>query len=226
MALSAEQLARMSRLLDEAIDLDEAGREKWLQALSPEHQDLKAALKQGLLAPQTLDIERPSAQMLDAEFRPSDATDLKVGDRVGPYLLTRELGHGGMARVWLAARVDGALKREVALKIPAPNVLRKDLAERFTLERDILAGLEHPNIARLYDAGVTQEGLPYLVLEYVPGKGLVTWADEHRLGIRERIELFLHVLKAVQYAHDRGVLHRDIKPSNVLVTDAGQVRLL
>jgi len=226
MALSAEQLARMSRLLDEAIDLDEAGREKWLQALSPEHQDLKAALKQGLLAPQTLDIERPSAQMLDAEFRPGDATDLKVGDRVGPYLLTRELGHGGMARVWLAARVDGALKREVALKIPAPNVLRKDLAERFTLERDILAGLEHPNIARLYDAGVTQEGLPYLVLEYVPGKGLVTWADEHRLGIRERIELFLHVLKAVQYAHDRGVLHRDIKPSNVLVTDAGQVRLL
>ncbi len=226
MTLSTEQLARMSRLLDEVIDLDRSGRQKWLQALSPEHQDLKEALRQGLLGPQKLDIEAPPAQAPDPGCFPSDATGLKVGDRVGPYLLTRELGHGGMARVWLAARVDGALKREVALKIPALSVLRQDLAERFALERDILAGLEHPNIARLYDAGVTHEGLPYLVLEYVPGKGLVAWADEHRLGIRERIELFLHVLKAVQYAHDRGVLHRDIKPSNVLVTDTGQVRLL
>jgi len=222
MKLSKEQLVRMSRLLDEAIDLDKAGREKWLQALPPEHQDLKQALWRGL-RPEP-DIELPSAPA--AADLPGDSSQLKVGDRVGPYLLTRELGQGGMARVWLAARVDGAMKREVALKIPALSMLRQDLARRFVQERDILAGLEHPHIARLYDAGVTADGLPYLALEYVPGKSLVAWADEHRLGISERIELFLQVLNAVHYAHERGVLHRDIKPSNVLVTDAGQVRLL
>jgi len=224
MGLSTDQLVRMSRPLEEAIDLDELGRQKWLEGLSPENQDLKEALRQGLLVPR--ELEPLSEQARAAAFLPSDASGLKVGDRVGPYLLTRELGHGGMAQVWLAARVDGVLKREVALKVPALNILRQDLAQRFALERDILAGLEHPNIARLYDAGVTAEGLPYLAMEYVRGKSLGAWADEQRLGVNSRIELFLQVLEAVQYAHDRGVLHRDIKPSNVLVTDKGQVRLL
>ena len=215
---------RMSRLLEEAIDLDEPGRHKWLGELSPENQDLKEALRQGLLV--SGEFEPLSEGARAATIVPSDVRGLKVGDRVGPYLLMRALGHGGMAEVWLAARVDGVLKREVALKVPALNVLRQDLAQRFALERDILAGLEHPNIARLYDAGVTAEALPYLAMEFVPGKSLGAWADEQRLGVSSRIELFLQVLEAVQYAHDRGVLHRDIKPSNVLVTDKGQVRLL
>jgi serine/threonine-protein kinase len=131
-----------------------------------------------------------------------------------------------MAEVWLAERADGAFKREVALKLPMLSRLRKDLASRFARERDILAGLEHPNIARMYEAGVSGEGLPYLAMEYVHGEPLTTWCDRHQLGIRERLKLFLQVLDAVQYAHGHQVIHRDIKPSNILVTDSGQVRLL
>src|SRR5258706_12827052 len=103
---------------------------------------------------------------------------------------------------------------------------RKELGSRFARERDILAGLEHPNIARLYDAGVSAEGLPYLSMEYVHGEPLTAWCDAHRLGVRERLKLFLQVLDAVQYAHGHQVIHRDIKPSNILVSDSGQVRLL
>src|SRR5213082_707497 len=131
-----------------------------------------------------------------------------------------------MAEVWLAERADGAFKRDVALKLPVLLRLREDLASRFARERDILAALEHPNIARLYDAGVSSNGLPYLAMEYVPGEPLTDWCDAHRLAIRERVRLFLQVLDAVQYAHGQRVIHRDIKPSNILVTDSGQVRLL
>jgi len=145
---------------------------------------------------------------------------------IGPYRLVRPLGAGGMAEVWLARRADGSFEREVALKLPMLSRLRKDLASRFARERDILAGLEHPNIARMYDAGVSAERLPYLAMEYVQGEPLTTSCDAHRLGIRERLKLFLQVLDAVQYAHGHHVIHRDIKPSNILVTDSGQVRLL
>jgi serine/threonine protein kinase/lipoprotein NlpI len=229
MTLSADQVARMSRLLDEALELDEAGRQRWLQALGPEHQDLLGALRSALLTPksQNLKLEPPGTQALAAAFHlPGQAAGPKAGERLGPYLLTRELGHGGMAQVWLAQRADGAFKREVALKLPMLSGLRQDLASRFERERDILAGLEHPNIARLYDAGVTAEGLPYLAMEYVHGEPLTAWCDRQHLGIRERLKLFLQVLEAVQYAHEHRVIHRDLKPSNILVTEAGQVRLL
>jgi serine/threonine protein kinase/Tfp pilus assembly protein PilF len=226
MRLSAAQLARMNRLLDEVLDLDEPGRRQWLERLAPEHQELEAALRQALLAEEN----RGGPDRLDTlpkvSMTGSPVSTLAPGDRIGPYQLERSLGSGGMAEVWLAQRADGAFRREVALKIPALREGRRDLADRFRVERDILAGLEHPNIARFYDAGVAQDGRPYLALEYVPGKELLKWADEHVLGIRRRIELFLQVLQAVQYAHDKGVLHRDIKPSNVLVKDEGQVRLL
>src|SRR6266446_1096000 len=119
-----------------------------------------------------------------------------------------------------------AFKREVALKLPMLSRPRKDLASRFARERDILAGLEHPNIARLYDAGVSAEGQPYLAMECVLGQPISAWCDSHRLGVRERLKLFLQVLDAVQYAHGQHLIHRDLKPSNILVTETGQVRLL
>jgi tRNA A-37 threonylcarbamoyl transferase component Bud32 len=219
--LSTEQLTRMSRLLDEVIDADETARLNWLQALPAEHRDLEPALRQALFPPQR------GGEVLDTLPKIGEAASgLQTGDWVGPYRLVRSLGSGGMAEVWLARRADGAFQRDVALKTPARQDEREDLARRFAVERDILAALEHPHIARFYDAGVSRDGRPYLALEYVPGRNLLRWADEHRLGIRERIELFLQVLDAVQYAHDKGVLHRDIKPGNVLVTDAGQVNLL
>lgn len=154
------------------------------------------------------------------------SSGLHSGTRVGPYELIRLLGVGGMAEVWLARRADGVFKRDVALKLPLLTRVRRDLEQRFARERDILAGLEHPHIARLYDAGIDPAGLPYLAMEYVQGEWLTGWCDSQRLDIRERLRLFLQVLEAVQYAHDRYVIHRDLKPSNILITHAGQARLL
>jgi TolB-like protein/Tfp pilus assembly protein PilF len=131
-----------------------------------------------------------------------------------------------MAEVWLARRADGAFKREVALKLPMLNRLEAGLEMRFARECDILASLEHPHIARLYDAGVDPQGLPYLSMEYVQGAPLTDWCDARRLGIPQRLGLFLQVLEAVQYAHEKSVIHRDLKPSNILVTESEQVRLL
>ena len=112
------------------------------------------------------------------------------------------------------------------MKLPRLAHAQAGLEARFARERDILASLEHPRIARLYDAGVDPEGLPYLAMEYVQGESLTDWVDAHRLGLCERLRLFLQVLEALQYAHAKQVIHRDLKPSNILVTDTGQVRLL
>jgi eukaryotic-like serine/threonine-protein kinase len=231
MALSIPQMARMSQLLDEALALDEGGRRVWLERVAQEHPDLAAALREALLpgAAQAAELKvLMSLPKLDAAGESSTATasGLKPGARVGPYELIRPLGAGGMAEVWLARRADGAFRREIALKLPMRNHLQAGLEVRFARERDILASLEHPHVARLYDAGVDPQGLPYLAMEYVQGAPLTDWCDAHRLGIPERLALFLQVLEAVQYAHEKQVIHRDIKPSNILVTDSGQVRLL
>src|ERR1700728_2768250 len=164
--------------------------------------------------------------MSDDDAHQGSASGLSAGDFVGPYELARLLGVGGMAEVWLARRADGAFKRDVALKLPLLTRRRNDLEPRFVHERDILARLEHPNIARFYDAGVDTEGLPYLSMEYVQGQTLMTWCDTQSLGIAERLALFLQVLDAVKYAHEKHVIHRDLKPSNIFVTELGQVRLL
>src|SRR5580658_6037612 len=231
MGLSIPQMATMSRLLDEALPLDAGARRVWLEALAPEHQDLAQALRQALL-PQDFDQGDFKALGTLPKFDSADQAGvvsecgLQAGARVGPYELIRALGAGGMAEVWLARRADGAFKREVALKLPMRSRLRKDLEQRFARERDILASLEHPHIARLYDAGTEPGGLSYLSMEYVQGQALTDWGDAQRLSIASRLELFRQVLDAVQYAHEKQVVHRDLKPSNILVTESGQVRLL
>jgi serine/threonine protein kinase/Tol biopolymer transport system component len=225
MALTIPQMTRMSRLLDEALPLDATGRRAWLEALPKEHEDLAQALHSALLPgdAQLAQIARLAAL---PELGSASSADLQTDARVGPYQLVRRLGTGGMAEVWLARRADGAFKRNVALKLPMLGRLRSDVEQRFARERDILASLEHPHIARLYDAGVDPAGLPYLAMEYVEGQPLTEWCDAHHLGIQARLELFLQMLEAVQYAHEKQIIHRDLKPSNVLVTESGQVRLL
>jgi hypothetical protein len=196
MRLSSVQMVRMSRLLDEALPLDELGRREWLAALGPEQQDIAAALREALLpgSAGTQDALGTLPKVGSNDERDSvSASGLKPGARVGPYELIRPLGAGGMAEVWLARRADGAFKREVALKLPMLTRLRKDLEERFARERDILASLEHPNIARLYDAGTDSNGLPYLSMEYVAGQPITDWCDAHRLGIPERLNLLLQL---------------------------------
>jgi len=146
------------------------------------------------------------------------------GAIVGPYRLIREVGVGGMSSVWLAERSDGQLKREVALKLPLTGPRMQ--VERFLRERDILAALTHQNIARLYDAGISESGQPYLAMEYVAGTQLIHSCDERLLDVRGRLRLFVQAMEAVQFAHAELVIHRDLKPSNILVTADARVVLL
>ena len=145
------------------------------------------------------------------------------GRRLSGYTLVREIGFGGTGWVYLAERSDGAFRKRVAVKIVLPS---RGVVERFRQERDILASLDHPNIARLMDGGVTEDGWPYLVMEYVDGKPIDEWCDERKLTITQRIELFDGVIAAVRYAHQRLVVHRDLKPENILVAEDGTVKLL
>jgi eukaryotic-like serine/threonine-protein kinase len=217
----------LSRLLDEALDLHPAERAAWLDRQAASQPDRAGALRKLLAAHATSETADLLARLPAVSQEPMVMRDgLAIGDRVGPYRLVRALGSGGMAEVWLAERADGAFAREVALKLPHASLLRRDLAARFARERDILARLEHPHIARLYDAGVSAEGLPYLAMEYVDGRTIGDYCDHSRLDLAARLRLFVQVQDAVQYAHARLVIHRDLKPSNVLVTSEGQARLL
>ncbi len=235
MRLDAGTLRRLSPLLDEALELDPPEREAWLAGLTGESADLAPVLRRLLLDKAATETCRrmdggPDLAALSGTDG-SRGAQFSAGQTIGPYRLLRELGVGGMGEVWLAERSDGALEREVALKLPQHISWRPGMAERFARERDILARLEHPNIARLYDAGLSSvegpgRGIPYLALEYVQGMNLTSYCDQHGLGIAARLALATQVLEAVQYAHTRLVIHRDLKPANILVSQSGQVRLL
>ena len=146
--------------------------------------------------------------------------------RIGSYGIVRELGHGGMGEVYLATRDDQEFKKDVAIKVVRAGLESELILRRFRHERQILANLQHPNIAGLLDGGSTPEGLPYFVMEYVDGLPIDTYSDTRRLSIRERLTLFRTVCSAVEHAHDQQVVHRDIKPSNILVSAAGVPKLL
>ena len=149
-----------------------------------------------------------------------------TGLQVGPFCLERELGRGGMGTVWLANRVGGEFAQQVAIKLIQPGWHPAETNARFRAERQILAGLTHPNIAHLLDGGVTLDGRQWLALEYVDGLDLSQYCDQNRLNIRQRLDLFLTVCDAVSYAHARLIVHRDLKPTNLLINKAGIVKLL
>jgi serine/threonine protein kinase/tetratricopeptide (TPR) repeat protein len=148
------------------------------------------------------------------------------GRRIGAYRVVSELGRGGMGAVYLAERADGAFTQRVAIKLIKRGMDTDHVLARFRAERQILASLDHPNIARLLDGGSTDDGLPYLVMEHIDGQPIDQFADAHGLPVADRLRLFLQVCGAVSYAHGRGVVHRDIKPLNILVTPAGVPKLL
>jgi serine/threonine protein kinase len=232
MKISATTWNTISKLLDEALDLEPVARTAWLERLQISDPEIATSVQQLLAAhatSETADVlaSLPSIENLTGTSSGQKSQPgLNAGDRIGPYLLKRELGAGGMADVWLAKRADGAFARDVALKIPRINRMRRDLAIRFSRERDILARLEHPHIARLYDAGVTEDGLPYLAMEFVDGEPIATYCDNQSMPIKARLELFAQVLDAVQFAHANLIIHRDLKPSNIIVGNDGRVRLL
>ncbi|HEX6576539.1 MAG TPA: serine/threonine-protein kinase, partial [Gemmatimonadaceae bacterium] len=166
-----------------------------------------------------------AAAALVAESIEKEA-DQNSGRRVGPYQIVREIGHGGMSRVYLADRADGGFEQHVTVKLLRAGMDSPADIERFRLERQILARLNHPNVARLLDGGVTGDGIPYLVMEYVEGETIDRYCVRQNLGIKERLALFLTILDATQYAHRNLVIHRDLKPANILVTADGAVKLL
>lgn len=149
-----------------------------------------------------------------------------IGRRVGPYRLIRKIGSGGMGSVFVAARDDRQFEQRVAIKIVRPSMNTQQITQRFLQERRVLAGLEHPNIARLLDGGTSSEGLPYLVMEYVEGVTIDRYCEEQRLNVTDRLKLFRTVCDAVHYAHRSLVIHRDLKPVNILVTPEGVPKLL
>jgi serine/threonine protein kinase/Tfp pilus assembly protein PilF len=229
MGLSTQEMTRLGQLLDQSLPLPPAARRAWLEALPGEDRPLVHTLREALMAD---DPETVADSLLDQPPRLDDAGPAaesptrQAGERLGAYELLRPLGAGGMAEVWLARRADGAFERQVALKIPRLRDMPAEMAERFARECRILATLECPGIARLYDAGVDVSGVPYIAMEYVQGEPLTTWCDARDLGAAQRIGVFLQVLEAVSYAHARQIIHRDLKPSNILLTEQGEARLL
>jgi eukaryotic-like serine/threonine-protein kinase len=167
-----------------------------------------------------------STRLSSALSAAGQAPTREPGQHVGPYRLIRELGRGGMGVVWLAERADGQHSRQVALKMPLVENLNWLLAARFARERNILASLEHPSIARLYDAGVDEKTQPYIAIEYVQGQPITDYVKEKRLKPEVTAQLFIRVIEAVAHAHTQLVIHRDIKPSNILVDAKGEPHLL
>ena len=232
--LAPSEWATLRRLLGDALDRPAAERATWVEHLDVQFDVFKPRLRAllahaargtGALALDTLP-KVETAQFIADRSAVADADTLQAGARVGPYRLLRLLGAGGMGEVWLAERTDVLQRRQVALKLPRLLTGRADLAERLAREREILATLEHPNIARLYDAGLTADGQPYLALEYVEGERIDTYCTRRALDVPARLRLFLQVARAVAHAHAHLVVHRDLKPANILVTEAGDVRLL
>jgi serine/threonine protein kinase/tetratricopeptide (TPR) repeat protein len=222
-------MARLGELLDSSLPLSLEERHAWLATLPPEDEPLRQTLRDALLSDDPAPLAGKLLGRPPRVSSPGPAgseIEHHAGERLGAYELLRPLGAGGMAEVWLARRADGAFDRQVALKIPRLGLLPAEMSARFKRECHILASLEAPGIARLYDAGVDERGVPYIAMEYVPGESLTNWCDARSLDRTARAELFLHVLDAVGRAHARQIIHRDLKPSNILVTQQGEVRLL
>ena len=213
--MQEEKWLEVKRIFNEAVELSVDERKELLNAESDE--EIRREVE-NLLAS---DVD---ADTLPGIFSPRKSLELNIEKSIGKYKIIRELGYGGMGTVFLAVRED--LKKEVALKIVKYEFASKDLLRRFENEREILAALEHPNIARLLDIGTTENGLPYFVMEYVEGLDLVTFCRENNLSLAAKLNLFRKVCAAVAYAHGKLIVHRDLKPSNILVTKDGEPKLL
>ncbi len=226
--MSPERWQRLASLLDDVLELDARARGPFLDAACAGDTALRAEIDALVAA------DEEAGGFLDdsaADFAATLLEDLEraAGERltdeaerrepVGPYRIVRALGQGGMGTVYLAERADGQFEQQVALKLIRPGMDRREILRRFLQERQILARLQHPNIARLLDGGVTDDGQPYFAMEYVEGEPITAYCDAHRCSVEDRLRLFLDVAEAVAFAHRNLVVHRDLKPSNILITE-------
>ncbi len=219
--LTDQQRSRVDALLDELLDLPEPARAARLNDRHIEDPRVRAEVESLLLAAHASErfLEGPARPAVDAALQ-----DAAIGTRLGAWTITRLIGRGGMGDVYEGTRAQGDFEQRVAIKL-----LQREAAaqlERFAAERQILARLEHPGIARLYDGGVTGEGRPYMVMEYIEGRSITEFCALTRATLEQRLRLLTQVCEAVAYAHRNLIVHRDLKPSNILVTAAGTVKLL
>ncbi len=216
--MTAERWKEVKAIFDQVVQSDPGARPKILHDCCANDEELRHEVESLLACDQPtgslgdgFPIEGPSL------FQPAVALSLQE-DSFGPYVPVRVLGEGGMGTVYLA-RQEQPIRREVALKVVKSGLDGRHVIERFNLERQALAIMDHPNVARVLDAGTSGRGQPYFVMEYVAGVPITSYCDNHRLNTRERLELFMRVCEGVQHAHQKAIIHRDLKPSNILVTE-------
>src|ERR1035438_8405939 len=219
---TTERFLRSEAVFHEAHTAPEGERTELIEARCNGDRELAAEVWSLLRASEA--EERVTASR---RLEPEPGREAQSDSRpIGPYLLDRLLGRGGMGAVYLAHRADGQFEQKVAIKLIDLPLATSVFQKRFRQERQILAGLQHPYIARLLDGGVTAAGDLYLVMEYVDGVPIHRFCEEHRLSVQQRLELFKQVCEAVQFAHQNFVVHRDLKPDNILVAADGTPRLL
>src|SRR2546425_6480124 len=220
--MTPERYNQVMQIIDAVIDCDLAQREAILAETCAADESLRREVEV-LLA-----HHQPAAEFMeDSPFEVrSRADEAFIGKHIGPYCITSTIGRGGMGAVYLAERADQQFTKRVAVKLIKRGMDTDFVVQRFRNERQILANLDHPNIARLLDGGATESDLPYFIMEYVDGQPISEYANTKNLSINERLKLFRTVCSAVQYAHQNLVIHRDLKPSNILVTKEGEPKLL
>ncbi len=213
-------------IFERALELDKASREEFFKTLNEEEKNYIGEVKSLLDAfekNKTFLEVAPSRSIFSDE---TDAPHPLIGQHIGAYLIEGEIGIGGMGIVFIGKRDDKEFEQKVAIKILKQGLTSEYLVKRFQNERQTLANLQHPNIAKLFDGGKTEEGLPYLIMEYIDGVPITDYCNQHKLNLAERLNLFITVCNAVQYAHQNLVVHRDIKPGNILVNKDGLPKLL
>jgi eukaryotic-like serine/threonine-protein kinase len=218
--VNPERWLQLKSAFDGALQLEPAQRPGYIDEICAFDPELRKEIESLLAAHEEVSdvfLNTPAAS-LDA-FQDLTGADPWVGKHIGPYQLVRELGSGGMGEVYLAKRADAEFDQEVAVKLIRGGQDSAAVVRRFKTERQILASLDHPNIAKLLDGGRTPQGQPYFVMEYVPGVPITEYCDEKKLKIRERLELFIQACEGVQYAHHNAIIHRDLKPANILVAE-------
>jgi serine/threonine-protein kinase len=223
--ISADEWRSLSEYLDQALDLDEPARAAWLANLRGSDAAMAELVANALAASEQAGFSEFLAGPAPLPVGESSAATL-IGRTVGPYVIDAEIGRGGMGSVWRARRADGRYEGTVAIKFVHAAWIGRAGEQRFRIEGNLLGRLDHPNIARLLDAGVLEGTQPYLILEFVEGEPIDTFCERHKLNVEARVSLFLDVLAAVAHAHSHLIVHRDIKPANIFVTLEGVVKLL
>lgn len=223
----SEDWQKVKKIFQTAAAMDASARTEFLKKETGGDKDLRFEVESLLnFHDRSDDFIEESAFGVAAEVLIRTDEDSMIGKRIDCYRIVQEIGRGGMGAVYLAKRDDGAFEQKVALKIVKRGMDTDAILKRFVMERQILADLQHPFIAHLVDGGVTDENLPFLVMEYVDGVRIDHFCETNELSIDERLELFCKVCEAVEFAHRNGVVHRDLKPSNILVTENGTPKLL